>query len=172
VGTILNDDTAPTITISDVSAAEGNAGTTPFTFTVTLSNASDQPVTVDYQTNDGTATLANNDYVAASGTLTIPAKTLSGTITVDVNGDVTNESDETFTVDLSNPTNATIADGQGVGDDPERRRGHGDAPVDVRSGVGGRRRGTALAVQRSDGSGHGLGGARQQCGGLLGQGRG
>ena len=53
-------------------------------------------MTVDWQTQDGSATLANNDYVAASGTVTIPAKTLATTVSVDVNGDTKLEGDETF----------------------------------------------------------------------------
>jgi uncharacterized protein (UPF0303 family) len=115
VGTILNDDVVPSISIGDVTLAEGNAGTTAFTFSVTLSNTTDQTVTVNYQTADGSATLANNDYQAQGGSLTIPAKTAGGTITVQVNGDTKREGDETFTVNLSSPVNATIADGQGVG---------------------------------------------------------
>src|SRR5439155_3012324 len=63
-GTILNDDSQPTIAINDVSAPEGNSGTTPFVFTVTLSNASSQTVTMQYTTSDGTAMTADNEYVA------------------------------------------------------------------------------------------------------------
>src|SRR5207237_1377561 len=104
----------PTISISDVTANEGNVGTTPFTFTVTLSNASSQTVTVNYATADGTATTADNDYVAASGTVTFLPGQTSQTITVQVVGDTKFEPDETFFVNLSMPTNATIADSQGV----------------------------------------------------------
>lgn len=113
-GTIVDDDGAPAITIDDVTLAEGNAGTTPFLFTVTLSNLSATPVTVDYATADGTAT-AGTDYNAASGTLTINPGFLTGTITVDVLGEVAFEPNETFFVDLTNPASATIADPQGVG---------------------------------------------------------
>src|SRR5262249_31348552 len=84
-------------------------------FVVSLSNTTDQPVTVQYATANGTATAANNDYVPASGTLTIPAKTSSATINITVIADQTQESDETFFVNLSSPTNATIADAQAVG---------------------------------------------------------
>src|SRR5439155_241900 len=112
---VAADVNTPAISIADVSAAEGNSGTTTFSFTVSLSSESDQPVTVQYQTADGTATTANSDYLATSGTLTIPAKTLSGTIQVSVVGDHIAEPNETFFVNLSNPTNATIGDGQGVG---------------------------------------------------------
>src|SRR5439155_17168571 len=94
---------------------EGNSGTTSFVFTVSLSNASSQTITVTYATADGTATTADNDYVAASGTLTFNPGDTSKTITVTVNGDTKFEPDETFTVKLSGATNATIADGQGQG---------------------------------------------------------
>ena len=73
--------------------AEGNAGTTAFVFTVSLSNLSDSDVTVDYTTNDGSATTADSDYTATSGTLTIPANTASATITVNANGDTKFEGD-------------------------------------------------------------------------------
>src|SRR5207249_5454067 len=64
---------------------------------------------------DGTAT-AGTDYVAKSGTLTFPANsTAAQTITVVVNGDNIDEIDESFTVNLSNPARATIANGTGTG---------------------------------------------------------
>src|SRR5205823_1483195 len=84
VGTIVNDDPLPAVTISDVAASEGNSGTTPFVFTVTLSNASSQTVTVSYATADGTATTADSDYVAASGTVTFAPGTTSQAVTVSV----------------------------------------------------------------------------------------
>ena len=83
-------------------------------FTVTLSAASASSVTVSYATANGTAT-AGSDYVAASGTLTFAAGETSKPIPVTVNGDTTVESNETFTVNLSGATGATIADAQGVG---------------------------------------------------------
>src|SRR5262249_4796098 len=104
----------PSITINDATVAEGNTGTTAATFTVTLSAASSQPVTVAYATTGGNAT-AGSDYQSTSGTLTIPAGQTSGMITVPVIGDRLPEPSETFAVNLSSPTNATIADGQGVG---------------------------------------------------------
>jgi hypothetical protein len=108
--------------IDDVGMAEGNSGTTSFTFTVTLSPASTGPVTVDFATADGTAA-APGDYTAASGTLTFAPGELTKTITVSANGDTLCEPDETFFVNLSNPTGgATIDDAQGQGtvmnDDP------------------------------------------------------
>ncbi len=104
----------PMLAIRDATVLEGNTGTTNFVFTVSLSAASDQPVTVAYATADGTAT-AGSDYAAAAGTLTIPAGQTTGTITVLVNGDRLAEPDEAFVVNLSSPTNATVADGQGAG---------------------------------------------------------
>ncbi len=108
--------TAPPVTISigDVSVAEGNSGTTAAVFTVSLSGAAGVPVTIDYATADGTA-VAGTDYAAAAGTLTFAAGQTSRTISVNVNGDTAVEPDETFIVNLSNPSGATIADGQGVG---------------------------------------------------------
>ena len=75
-GTIVNDDTQPTISINDVSHAEGNAGPTLFSFSVSLSNASYLAVTVNYATADGTATVADADYDANVGMVTFaPAST-------------------------------------------------------------------------------------------------
>jgi hypothetical protein len=114
-GTILNDDIAPVIRINDVTKNEGNAGTTPFVFEVTLDKPAVETVTVDFVTADGTARVGDADYVAQSGTLTfLPGETLK-TITVSVNGDTKDEPDEDFYINLSNPTKATIADGQGRG---------------------------------------------------------
>ncbi|NNJ09351.1 hypothetical protein EKD04_003315 [Chloroflexales bacterium ZM16-3] len=88
---------------------EGDAGiTTTVTLNISLSSTSLQPVTVNYSTANGTATTANSDYLAASGTITFaPGQTLKP-ITVVVNGDAVAELNETFTVALSAPTNATI----------------------------------------------------------------
>jgi hypothetical protein len=118
-GTITNDDVAPppplpTLSIDDVSVTEGNAGTTAATFTVTLSAAAASAVTVSYATADGTAT-AGGDYAAASGTLTFAPGDTAKTVTINVNGDTTVESTETFTVGLSAPAGATIAKASGVG---------------------------------------------------------
>jgi hypothetical protein len=104
----------PSITIGDATVAEGNTGTKAAPFTVTLSAASSQPVTVDYATADGTAT-AGSDYQAASGTLTFAPGETGKTVAVQVLGDRLPEPNETFVVNLSSPTSATIADGQGTG---------------------------------------------------------
>jgi hypothetical protein len=114
VGTILNDD-GPVLRITDASKAEGNSGTTPFTFTVTLSPASAGPVTVKYATANGTA-LAGSDYAAVPATLlTFAPGQTSKTVTVNVMGNTTVEPNETFAVNLSAASGATIFDGQGVG---------------------------------------------------------
>lgn len=105
----------PTIAVNDVSNSEGNAGTTNFTFTVTLSSAPTAPVSVDWSTVNGTAT-AGSDYVAGSGTLTWPIGDASSrTVTVQVLGDASVEGNENFTVSLNNPIGAVIVDSQGVG---------------------------------------------------------
>jgi hypothetical protein len=101
--------------IGDVTLKEGNAGAAAANFTVTLSAASTEPVTVAYATADGTATAAGSDYRAANGTLTFAPGQTSKTISVLVDGDRIGEPSESFLVNLSSPTNATIADGQGVG---------------------------------------------------------
>jgi hypothetical protein len=116
LGTINNDDSQPTITIDDVTLSEGDAGTTSFDFTVTLSNLSDETVTVDYATSDGTATVADNDYTAVTTTtLTFNPGDLTKPVSVLVNGDTKNEANETFNVDLTNASNGTIGDNLGLG---------------------------------------------------------
>jgi hypothetical protein len=101
--------------ISDVSKKEGNSGIKGFTFTVSLNHPPLSTVTVDYATADGTAS-AGSDYVAKSGTLTFPKGATLRTVVVFVKGDRVPEADETFFVNLSNPSsNAVIADSQGRG---------------------------------------------------------
>ena len=102
------------LSINDVTVTEGNAGTANATLSVTLSPAATGTVTVSFATANGTAT-AGSDYVANSGTLTFnPGETVK-TVTVVVNGDTTVEGNETFFVNLSAPSGATISDGQGQG---------------------------------------------------------
>ena len=106
--------TPPTVSISDVTVAEGNSGTSNANFTVNLSSASTTPVTVAYATSNGTAT-AGADYTATSGTVTFAAGVTSQTVAVKVTGDNTVEPNETFTVTLSNPTGATISKATATG---------------------------------------------------------
>jgi large repetitive protein len=114
VGTIVNDDPLPSLTINDVTVLEGNAGTVNAVFTISLNTASGQTVSVNYATADGTAT-APADYTSTSGTAIFPVGTTTQTVTVPVNGETVPEANETFFVNLSGATNATIADNQGLG---------------------------------------------------------
>ncbi|PSB15514.1 DUF4347 domain-containing protein [Phormidesmis priestleyi ULC007] len=103
-GTIVDDDPIPTISLATVTAnqPEGKNSTTPYVFTATLTNASSQPITVDYDTTNGTATLADNDYLQAAGKLTFAPTETSKTFTILANGDTKYEDNETFSVSLSN----------------------------------------------------------------------
>ncbi|MER9935505.1 Calx-beta domain-containing protein, partial [Mesorhizobium sp. M0088] len=105
---------AQTISVGDVAIVEGDAGTASAQLAVTLSSASANTVSVQVATADGTAT-AGSDYVAQSVSLTFLPGATTATINVPVNGDTILEPDETFTLNLSNPVNVTIADGQGLG---------------------------------------------------------
>ena len=109
-GVILNNDTAtlPTLSIADASVVEGDAGTSPLPFTVTLSRAYSSPVTVSYASSNGSAT-AGSDYTAASGTLTFAAGQVSQIINVGVLGDTTVEPAETVIMTLSSPAGADLA---------------------------------------------------------------
>ena len=106
----------PALSIDSPSVAEGDSGTAVLTFTVALSEASAQPVTVGYaDAGSGTAT-AGVDYAAlAPGTLTFAAGETSRTMDVTVTGDTVVEGDETVVVALSGPVNATIATDSGTG---------------------------------------------------------
>jgi hypothetical protein len=100
---------APTVTIAaGPSVNEGSSGPTAFVFTVNLSTGYSLPVTVNFQTADGSATVADNDYQAATSSIVIPAGLTSGTITVNANGDTQFEPNETFTVTLTGATNGTV----------------------------------------------------------------
>ena len=117
-----------TVSISGGGAQlEGNSGSTSFSFTVSISpNVNDpSPVTVDYATSDGFAT-AGEDYTATSGTVTV-AQDAPAQISVEAFGDTKVEGNESFSVNLSNPSsNATIGTGQGtatiLNDDVGHRR--------------------------------------------------
>ena len=144
-GTIVDDDPAPVLSIDDASAAEGETGTTPAVFTLSLSAPSGQVVSVAAATTDGTAT-GGSDYTPGVWTVAFPAGDTAETLMVAVHGDRVVEADETFAVGLSSPVNATLADSQGVGtildDDPP---GLSIADVDVVEPVSGTRT-TAFTV--------------------------
>ena len=119
-GTILNDDVAapalPVASVGNASIVEGNVGTKVLNFPVTLSIAAPVGgVTVIYSTVNGTAS-AGSDYVAVvAGSVNIPAGSLTGNLPVTINGDTTVELDETFTVSISNVTNATLGNSSATG---------------------------------------------------------
>jgi len=117
VGTILDDE--PRITINNVLQKEGNGlgngnNKTLFVFTVSLSAAYDQAVTVFFATGGGTATVGS-DYHSQTGTLTFAPGVRTMTITIVVVADKSQENDETFFVNLSGASNnALIEDAQGM----------------------------------------------------------
>ena len=117
VGTITNDDTAPTLAINDVSIVEGNSGTQNAVFTVTRTGLTALPASFAAATADGTATEPSDYLKAITGSTTIAAGGATGTttLTVSINGDLTIEPNETFLLDLSAAVNATLADAQGIG---------------------------------------------------------
>ncbi|MDB5200822.1 MAG: glycoside hydrolase family 16 protein [Ferruginibacter sp.] len=103
-------ETAPKISISDLSLMEGNGGSTPFNFVLQLDHASSQTVTVSAAPIDGTAK-AGDDYVAATQTVTFQPNETQKTVSISIVADDIKEGREDFKVVLSNPVNATIADG-------------------------------------------------------------
>ena len=123
----------PTLSIDDVVVTEGDSGTTTATFTVRLSRSMEELVTVDFGTSAGTAT-AGVDFQSAAGTVTFEPGQVTGTVTVAIEGDIDEETDETFVIELSNAAGATIRDAQGVGtilddDAPPPPPGGGSANV-------------------------------------------
>ena len=147
-GRITNDDAStvtPALSIDDVSISEGDAAAVAASFTVRLSAPTGVPVSVQFATANGTA-VAGSDYTAASGTVTLPPGTTSAPVLVTVLGDLADEGDETFTVNLTAPANATIGDAQGLGtivnnDSPAAGPSMSIAPVAVPEG----NRGTSTA---------------------------
>lgn len=108
-GIIVNDDGIPSLTVADVSIPEGDSGTTNAVLTVTISHISSKTVKVNYATANGSA-VAPSAYTAQSGTLTFNPGDATETIVVPVVGNTVDTPNRTFTVVLSAPVNATIAD--------------------------------------------------------------
>jgi CSLREA domain-containing protein len=104
---------APSLSIGDTSVTEGDSGTKSAGFTVVLSVASSTTVTVAFATADDTAA-APSDYQATSGTLTFAPGETAKTVSVLVHGDTVAEPNETFFVDLTGPSSATVGDGRAV----------------------------------------------------------
>lgn len=118
----VNDNDQATIAINDVTAAEGNSGTTAFTFTVTLTGSVDTAVAIDFATANNTATTVDQDYATSTGTLNFAANAATPQtrqVTVQVNGDLKSEPNESFFVNLANLVaggrNVVVADNQGIG---------------------------------------------------------
>jgi hypothetical protein len=105
VGIIIDDE--PRVSVHSTSVTEGNTGTAGAVFSVTLSAASDQAVTVAYSTADGSAA-AGSDYAAATGTLTFAPGQTSKAVTVAVTGDTRDEYDEYFFLNLTDSSGAQI----------------------------------------------------------------
>ena len=130
-GTIADNDATPALSINDATATELDSGTAPAVFTITLVGRSEQPVSVNYQTAIGTAGSA--DFISATGSFTFNDETNTRSVTVTVRGDLLDEPDETFTLQLSSASNATITDGTGLGtiqdNDPLPQLSIGDAPA-------------------------------------------
>ena len=114
LGTIRNDDLAPTIAVNDTTITEGNSGTRQLVFRVRLSNPTSLPVGVSYTTADSSA-LAGSDYTLASGRLQFnPLETIK-TLSVTIRGDAVHEGEEALLLLLSDPVNATLPAGRGRG---------------------------------------------------------
>jgi hypothetical protein len=111
IATIVDDE--PRVGVTSVTKNEGNSGTTPFVFTVTLSSASTATVTLNFATANGSA-LTPDDYTAASGSLTFAPGETSKTVTVGVKGEKLREEQEAFYVNLSNAVGAYIPQSWGM----------------------------------------------------------
>ncbi len=113
-------DTTPALSVGDVAVTEGDVGTVDAVFTITLSVAIESPVTVDWVTENGTAAGGATcggavDFVARSGTATVNPGDLTTTVAIAVCGETLEESDESFYLNLLNPTGAALLDPQGKG---------------------------------------------------------
>ena len=135
--TLIDDESAPTVSLGSASAAEGDGGVSALVFDVALSPASASEVTVEWATADGTA-VAGEDYEAATGTLTFAPGETAGTIGVRVLGDESPEGDEQFRVMLSDARGAALGEATAAGtivdDDADDARGR--ALTGVLAGLG------------------------------------
>jgi ELWxxDGT repeat protein len=115
-GTIVNDDTS--VSVNNASVGEGNTGPTNLTFTASLTKVYRDPVIVTYTTSEGggpSLATSGTDFVATTGTVTIPQGSISATFTVPAIGDVIDENAETFLVTLSGSSGPLILDAEGIG---------------------------------------------------------
>ena len=112
VGTIIDNDTAPTISVEAASGVEGTPGTV--TFPVRLSKATGSAVSVRYRMTAGTAN-AGGDFVSAAGILSIPAESVEAELVVELTDNELSERDETFAVEIHSPRNATLSQAVATG---------------------------------------------------------
>ena len=135
---IADNDPLPLLTFTEINISEGNTGVTTADFNVRLSAVSEQNVSVDFSTADGTAN-ASIDYQSVSGTLTFAPGETGKIISVTVRGDVEVETDETFFINLSNPTNVQLQNTRIVGtiinDDTNPQRAKGDFDGDGKTDI-------------------------------------
>jgi hypothetical protein len=131
----------PVLDSTDVSVTEGDTGTTPAEVTVRLTKPGEQPVSVDYETVDGTATAPGDYESQGPGTLTFAPGETQKTISIPVKGDVLDEADESFGVRFSGHSNAELGDKQAtvtIVDDDETTGGTDDGGPDLQApGPGG-----------------------------------
>ena len=109
------DDEVLSVSIDDVTIAEGDAGTSNAVFTVRLSDEALGGESVDIATADGSATTADNDYTAVTTSRTFALGETEKTVLVPVVGDTANETNQTFVINLSNASGLSITDSQGIG---------------------------------------------------------
>lgn len=105
--TINDNDATPTIAFNSTSSS-GAESVTSVDLPVSLSAASGRTVTVNYAVTGGTATGGGVDYTLASGSLNFSAGDTTKNISLTIVNDTLNENDETITVTLSSPSNATL----------------------------------------------------------------
>jgi hypothetical protein len=111
IGTIVDDDPLPALSVAGATVTEGNAGHTIALVRVGLSAPSGRPVKVAYAAAPGSAA-SGSDFLPASGSVVFPVGTTSGELALAVVGDLRNESDESFTVNLKKPENGALAAAQ------------------------------------------------------------
>ncbi|MET0625894.1 MAG: Calx-beta domain-containing protein [Pyrinomonadaceae bacterium] len=114
--TILDNDSLPSLSVGDVSVTEGDAGTTPANFVVSLSGPSGKTVSVTYtSTTFGANATGGDDFTPVTGRLSFAPGETSKTVTVLVRGDAHVETDETYFFDLTDADNATVSVARGHG---------------------------------------------------------
>ena len=114
IGTIQDDDSAPTLSSSEASVTEGNSGKSKLVFHITLDKPSGKPISVDFATADVSA-VAPDDYDSVSGQLSFEPGETSKVVTVLVVGDTLPEGNEEFELVLSSPSNVLLASGNASG---------------------------------------------------------